>query len=318
MRVQLRAEGAADGAHLLDERLAASDRPRHQIAVAADVLGQRVHRQVHAVFRRLLKDGPQQRVVAYRDWPVTMPRFERIQLVLHCLEIEQRIGRIGGRLDIKKLDRPFLGSRFQRRAHAAGRQPVRDGVRPNAPLRKDLADQRLGAAIKRHGLHQLVARPQKSHQHRADRGHAAGRDRRVLRAVQQRQPVLHDLQVRMIEPAVHQPRRLALRQGLAARHQVKERRAVFGRAERKRGRQKHRRLDRPLGQIGIVAIGHHLGFGMQGTAEDVLLVVARVRHGVPLSGVPAKRAGASRIFQTITPGRERGVAGCDPRERMFF
>ncbi|MNX84990.1 hypothetical protein D3C86_1168070 [compost metagenome] len=303
MRIQLRAEGAADGAHLPDQLLAAGHRARHQVAMAAHVFRERVHAQVHAMLGRLLEDRPQERVVANRDRAIAVARLERVQLVLHRLEVEQRVGRIGGRFDVEHLHRPLGRRVFQRGAHALGRQAVRNRMRAYAPLREDLADQGLGAAIQGHGLHQLIAGPQESHQDGADRRHAAGSHRRVFGTVQQRQAVFHDFQVRVVEAAVHQPGGFPLRQGFAARHQVKESRAVLGRAECERRRQEHRRLDRALGQKGVVAVGHHLRFRMQGTAENVFLVIARISHGVPLSLVFQPTGQARHALKDDSAGR---------------
>lgn len=284
MRIELRAEGAADGAHLLDQVFRAGDRAGHQVAVAAHVFGQRIHAQVHAMLGRLLEDRAQQRVVAHRDRAIAVARGKRVQLGLHGLEVDQRIGGIGRRFHVEQLHRPLGGGRFQRIAHALRRQAVVDRVRADAPFREDLGDQGLGAAVQRHRLHQLVARAQERQEHRADGRHAAGGHRRVLRAIQQRQAILDDLQVGMVEAAVHQPGRLALRQRLAARHQVEELGAVLGRAEGEGGREEYRRLDRAFGQEGIEAVRHHLRLGVQRTAGDVFLVIAGVTHGVPLNG----------------------------------
>ena len=54
-------------------------------------------------------------------------------------------------------------------------------------------------------MQQHVARPQQRQEDGADRRHARRGDRRRLGPVQQGQPVLDDLQIRMVEPAVHQP-----------------------------------------------------------------------------------------------------------------
>ncbi|MNX83686.1 hypothetical protein D3C86_1154580 [compost metagenome] len=232
---------------------------------------------------RLLEDRPQQRVVADRHRAIAVARFKGVQLVLHAFEVDQRIGGVGRRFHIEDAHRPLGRRRLQRRAHGLGRQAVADGMRADAPFRKHLGDQRLGATVQGQRLHQLVAGAQERHQHGADGGHAAGRDRRRLGPIQQGQPVFDDFQVGMIEAAVDQPGRFPLRQGLAARHHVKEGRAVLGGPERERRRQEDGRLDRAFGQKGVIAIGHHLRFRMQRASKNILLVISRIRHGVPLT-----------------------------------
>jgi hypothetical protein len=58
-----RAEDGAHAAHGRDDVLGAQARAGDEVAVAADVLGQRVQHQVGAVRERLLPERPEERVV---------------------------------------------------------------------------------------------------------------------------------------------------------------------------------------------------------------------------------------------------------------
>ena len=206
MRVELRAEGATQQAQLADEVLAPGHAARDEVAVAADVLGQRIHRQVDALADRVLEDRTQHRVVARRDRPVAMLALECVDRRHHGLQIDQSVGRVGRRFQVEQPDAPARRSRFERGRHLFRRQAIGEGMSADAPLGQDLADQRFGAAIQRRRVHDLVAGPQEGQQHGADRRHAARGHDRVFGAVEQRQAILDDLQVRVIEAAVDEAR----------------------------------------------------------------------------------------------------------------
>src|ERR1700723_3503348 len=55
VRIQLRANGAAPAYHLLHEAGVAADAAANEIAMAADILGQRTERNVSPTFERRLK-----------------------------------------------------------------------------------------------------------------------------------------------------------------------------------------------------------------------------------------------------------------------
>ena len=142
-------------------------------------------------------------------------------------------------------------------------------------------------------MHERIARAQVGQHHRADRRHARGGEQRALRAVVERQAVLDDLGVGMVEAAVDQPAGAhAFGRRLAPGDDVEELRALLGAAEGEGRGQEHRRLDRALGERGVVAEGHHLGVGVQGLAVEGGAPVGREHVAVswlarslsPLSG----------------------------------
>ena len=64
MRIELRADGAAHGADRFQSGSRADDGAADEIAVAADIFGQRIERQIGAMLERRLEHRPEQRVVA--------------------------------------------------------------------------------------------------------------------------------------------------------------------------------------------------------------------------------------------------------------
>ena len=67
MRIELRADGAAQLLDRLHQRLASQRCAGDQVGMPTDVLGQRVHRYIGPKWQRTLEDGPKQRVVADDD-----------------------------------------------------------------------------------------------------------------------------------------------------------------------------------------------------------------------------------------------------------
>jgi hypothetical protein len=126
-----------------------------------------------------------------------------------------------------------------------------------------------------------------------DRGHAAGEDRGRLGPLIDRQTILDDLAVRVIEARIDQPERGG-RAGLpAAGREVEEVPALLGRAEHEGRGQEHRLFDRPFGQSGIVAVAQHQSLGMEQVVADPIPSVARFCHGSLLMPSHVARQAAS-------------------------
>ena len=95
--------------------------------------------------------------------------------------------------------------------------------------------QRLGAAVKRLAVQHHVAGAHMGEQGGGDCRHAAGEDEPGFGALVDRQPVLDDLAVRVVEPRIHQPRLVAWL-GLAAPGAVIEKVAALLRRAEHEGR----------------------------------------------------------------------------------
>ena len=79
-------------------RAAPRDAAGDQIGMAADVLGQRIHIQVRAALERLLVDRAKHRVVGHDQRPIALAAPDLIGGRGQQLKIDERIGRICGRL----------------------------------------------------------------------------------------------------------------------------------------------------------------------------------------------------------------------------
>ena len=158
-------------------------------------------------------------------------------------------------------------------------------------------------------MHERIARPQVGQHHRADRRHARGGDQRAFRAIVERQAVLDDLGVGMVEAAVDEAAGAhAFGRRLAARDDIEELRPLLGAAEGEGRGQEHRRLDRALGERGVVAEGHHLGVGVQRLAVERGAPVGREHGAILLLSGEATAAVGTRLPRCVL-GKGRGEGG---------
>ncbi|MEY9697419.1 hypothetical protein ABIF50_010700 [Bradyrhizobium diazoefficiens] len=141
----------------------------------------------------------------------------------------------------------------------------------------------------------------------ADEGENRGRDGRHARREQRaafgalidREPVLDDLAVGMVEARIDQARAHAFRRLAPAGDVIEEVLAVFGRLEHESGGQEHRRLDGALRQLRIIAIGQHQGFRMQHMVADMGLRRERFYHGCLAVLMLAPRCGPNRWYTAV-------------------
>jgi hypothetical protein len=124
MRIELRADGAAQRLDRLHHRLGAQRRAGDQVGMAADIFGQRVDRDIGAMLDRALEDRPEQGVVADDDGreALRVPISSAIFRGSAC-DVDQRVGRIGRRLDHDDRDAALAHRRLGGRL--CGRRPRR-------------------------------------------------------------------------------------------------------------------------------------------------------------------------------------------------
>ena len=313
--VELRADGRAELPHRLHHRRRAERSARDEIRMAPDVLGQRIDRDVGAVDERLLVERAEQRVVADEDRRKALRRADLVGELSNQRDVDQRIERIGGRLRhddrhaaerARLLDRPADA----RLVHAVGET---DGL--DTHRRQRLRDKRLGAAIERLRMQDDVARARIGEDRGGDRRHARGEEERRLGVLEHAQAVLDDLGVRVVEAAVDQPGSLAPRRLAPSRDVIEELLAVLGALEDEGGGEEHRRLDRALREMRVVAVAEHQRLGHEFSVADAVLVVAVLGHRGSLS------LGCRRIVAPAEREDEGGLRddeiSCD-RSRRFL
>jgi hypothetical protein len=118
MRVELRADRAAqelDGAH---EFAAAEDRAGDQVGVAADVFRERVDRQIGPELQRLLEDWAEQGVVAGDDRPKALGGADLVGDAAHEGDIDEGVERVRRRLDHHDRDAALARRLLRRGADA--------------------------------------------------------------------------------------------------------------------------------------------------------------------------------------------------------
>uniref|UniRef100_A0A0N4Z856 Tetratricopeptide repeat protein n=1 Tax=Parastrongyloides trichosuri TaxID=131310 RepID=A0A0N4Z856_PARTI len=266
---------AADGPHLADARHEV--RPAHaaardQVRVAADVFGQGIEDEVGAQLQRALPQGAEEGVV-----DGDCRRFGLIQgpgARHRAGDVDQLVGWVGGGLQIDGGQAPARFFGLRGRGDHGGVQGVGafgggDADRLDAVAGQDAVEQVFGAAIGRGRIDDDVAGPHQGQHGGRDGCHTAGEDQGLVRLVPDRQAVLEDLQVRIVDARIDQAQRLvrvALAQAIG---DFEEAFAVLGRFEDEGRSLEQRRLDRALRQGRIIAVAHHQGFRREGAvAED--------------------------------------------------
>ena len=247
--------------------------------MAADVLGERVDRHVGAEGERALEDRPEQRVVAHDDRAMVLPRGDLVGDAADELDVDHGVERVRRRLDHDQRDAAQLRGRFCRLADRRLIDAVREADRLHLIGRQRARDQRLGAAIERLRVQDHVARPREGEDGGGDRRHAGGEQRAGFRALVGREPILHDLAVRMVEARIDEAAALAFRRLAPPRRVVEEVAPLLGRAEHEGRGEEHRRLHGAFREQRVVAVAEHQRFGMQHVVGEPELVVAVRCHG---------------------------------------
>ena len=193
-------------------------------------------------------------------------------------EIDQSVGRVRRRLDQNHADAPLGGGGLRRRAHLRDVEPVGEAEGRDAEGAHLVLQQRLGAAIERARMDDGVARTKEGEAGRGDRRHAAGEDGAFFRFVPDREPILEDFHVGVVEARIDEARFLAGLGQPPARGQVEEVLALLGVLEDEGRGQEDRRLERALRHGRRIAKAHHQRLGMELAVGDAVLVVVVLAH----------------------------------------
>jgi hypothetical protein len=167
--------------------------------VAADILGQRVDRQVGAVRERRLEDRAEQRIVAGDDRPGALAGSDLIGDASHQRDVDERVHRIRRRLDEDHGHAAARERALRRAPDVTLVETVLEADAANIETREAAVDEHLGAAVERKAVQDRVPGSHIGENGRGDRGHAGREDEAVLRLLIDGQPILDDLEVRMIE-----------------------------------------------------------------------------------------------------------------------
>ena len=169
--------------------------------------------------------------------------------------------------------------------------------RADGETRKRLRKQSFRPAIERLRVQNDVARADEGEDRGRNRRHAGREQRAFLGALVDREPVLDDLAVGVIEPRINQARAHPLGRLAPTRDEIEEVLSVFGGPEDEGRGQEDRWFDGSFRQLRIVAVVQHQRFWMQHVVADVGLRRKRFHHGLPrcLDSVRCSALGPSAI-----------------------
>ncbi len=114
---------SAGGARLLMWRGRAERRAGDEVGMPADILGQRVDRDVGAMAQGLLVEGPQQRVVAYDDGPVSPCGLDLVRDRLHQVDVDEGVHGIRRGFDHDDADAALVHRPACGRPHGLASKP---------------------------------------------------------------------------------------------------------------------------------------------------------------------------------------------------
>ncbi len=251
--------------------------------MAADIFGQRVKGDIGPVLDRPLKDRTEQRVVAGDDRRVSLLPADRIGHTADHGDIDEAVGGVGRRFHKNDRDAAFghglLGSCHYR----AFVDAICETDCGYSEIEECLGDQRFRAAIEWLRMQDRVARSCKGEKGCRDGRHAGGKQRAAFCLFIDGETILDDFAIRVVEARIDEPDASACWRFGAAGDVIEEIATVFGRFEDEGGSQENGRLDCALGELGVVAVIQHLGFGMEGVVADMRFGRMRRSHDGLLS-----------------------------------
>ncbi|CAB5370589.1 unnamed protein product [Rhizophagus irregularis] len=197
-----RADRVAHQADRVDVLLGPQHAACDQIAMAAGIFGQRVDDDIGTMFERLEPERAEEGVVDRDRWFRALE--DRVAARGHGLNVDQRVGRVGGAFEIDQRD--IAGRRLAHHRIDLLARRARRKIEPmHAEAAENARDQRLGCGIKRPGMDDRVAGLDHRQEQRRDRRHAAGKDQSVLGLFPYAQAIFEDFLIRPVEARIDQP-----------------------------------------------------------------------------------------------------------------
>ena len=226
-----RAEDRAHAAYRLERRGRSRAAARDQIGMAAYIFSERGHNQISAMGHGCLIQGPEQRVVDDDRRALSIFALEAVGKLSGAANVDEAVGRIGRRLEIKRRERTDRARPAHRFLHRPGPALRRKLDRGHAELRQDPLQEKIGAAVDRARMNDDRAGPRIGPKAGRNRGHARGECQIGLGLVPDRQPVLEHFEIGVVDPAVDKARLLVRPLLTQAIGQLEEGLAVLGGAE---------------------------------------------------------------------------------------
>jgi hypothetical protein len=231
------------------------------------------------VFDRPLKNGAEQRVIARDDRRMALDLADRIGDAADHRYVNQAVGGVRRGFDENHRYPAFADSLFRRQVDRGLVDTIGKADRSDGKAGKSLGEQGFGATIEWLGVEDHVARADEGEDRGRNRRHAGREQRAFVRALINREPVLDDLAVGMIEPRIHQARAHSLRRLTATRHKIEVILPILGGPEHEGRGQEDGWLDDALRQLRIVAVVQHQCFGMKHVIADMRLRREWFHHG---------------------------------------
>ena len=229
--------------------------------------------------QRLLEHRPQHGIVHHHRRAIALLLAKRVRDGRAGRKIDEAVGRIGGCLHQNQSHPAMRRRSLCARAHLRHIDAIGEAEGGDAESAHLVFQQRLGAAIERAAVQDRIARAQKGKAGGGDGRHAAGEDGGFLRLVPDRQPVLQNFQIGIVEAGIDQSALLARPRLPPPGGEIEKVLALLRVGEDKGGGEEDRRLQRSLRQARRIAIAHHQRFGMQLAVGDAVAVVVGVVHG---------------------------------------
>lgn len=199
MRIELCTDCSAQGLYLAHNGFCAQHRPCNKIGMTADIFGQRIDREIGPVIKRLLEHRPEQGIVAGDDRAAALPRFNLLRHAANRCDIDNTIGRIGRGFDQNDRNTTFRQRLFGCFLDGGLVNTIRKSDSLHAKIEEGLRQKRFRAAIKWLRMQDDIARAHKSEKRGGNGGHAGREKGCTFRPLIDRQTVLHNLAVRVVE-----------------------------------------------------------------------------------------------------------------------
>ena len=231
------------------------------------------------MLQRHLENRPKHRIVYHDRRTKPLPLFQFVGNSGAGLQVDQAVGRIGRGLDQDQPYPTLCARSFGDQAHPSHVGAIGEAEGGDVEGAHLFRQQRLRAAVERAAMQDRVARAQERKQRGGNRRHAAGENSGLFRLIPDRQTVLQDFKIRVVETRIDEASLLARTQLATARSQIEEILALLCILEDEGRREKNRWLERTFGEAWCVAIAHHQRFRVQPAIGDSILVIVIVCHG---------------------------------------